>query len=150
LSGGECQRVKIALGLAQQPQLLLLDEPTQHLNIGRQLEMADLIRSLSARGIAILASMHDLTLIEGTFSSVWLLSPERVSEKGRQRRYCSRNFWSVPSSARRTIIPFSKSGSEEEGSEFYDLGPDVFYCRYDRCHCALPGGVQGGGPAATR
>ena len=76
LSGGERQRVKIALGLAQQPQLLLLDEPTQHLDIGRQLEMADLIRSLSARGIAILASMHDLTLIEEIFSSVWLLSPE--------------------------------------------------------------------------
>jgi len=82
LSGGERQRVKIALGLAQQPRLLLLDEPTQHLDIGRQLEMADLIRSLSARGIAILASMHDLTLIEGTFSSVWLLSPEEGLRKG--------------------------------------------------------------------
>jgi iron complex transport system ATP-binding protein len=82
LSGGERQRVKIALGLAQQPQLLLLDEPTQHLDIGRQLEMADLIRSLSARGIAILASMHDLSLIEGTFSSVWLLSPEEGLRTG--------------------------------------------------------------------
>lgn len=82
LSGGERQRVKIALGLAQQPRLLLLDEPTQHLDIGRQLEMADLIRSLSARGIAILASMHDLTLIEGIFSSVWLLSPGEGLRKG--------------------------------------------------------------------
>ena len=82
LSGGERQRVKIALGLAQQPRLLLLDEPTQHLDIGRQLEMADLIRSLRARGIAILASMHDLTLIEGIFSSVWLLSPEEGLRKG--------------------------------------------------------------------
>ena len=82
LSGGERQRVKIALGLAQRPQLLLLDEPTQHLDIGRQLEMADLIRSLSARGIAILASMHDLALIEGTFSSVWLLIPEEGMRKG--------------------------------------------------------------------
>lgn len=82
LSGGERQRVKIALGLAQRPRLLLLDEPTQHLDIGRQLEMADLIRSLSAKGIAILASMHDLTLIEGIFSSVWLLSPEEGMRKG--------------------------------------------------------------------
>jgi iron complex transport system ATP-binding protein len=82
LSGGERQRVKIALGLTQQPRLLLLDEPTQHLDIGRQLEMADLIRSLSARGIAILASMHDLTLIEGTFSSVWLLSQEEGLRRG--------------------------------------------------------------------
>jgi iron complex transport system ATP-binding protein len=76
LSGGERQRVKIALSLAQQPQLLLLDEPTQHLDIGRQFEMVDLIRSLSRQGIAILASIHDLTLIEGTFSGVWLLSRE--------------------------------------------------------------------------
>jgi iron complex transport system ATP-binding protein len=82
LSGGERQRVKIALGLAQRPELLLLDEPTQHLDIGRQFEMIDLIHSLSCRGIAILASMHDLTLIEGTFSSVWLLSPREAMRKG--------------------------------------------------------------------
>lgn len=82
LSGGERQRVKIALGLAQQPRLLLLDEPTQHLDIGRQMEMVDLIHSLSRRGIAILASMHDLPLIEGTFSSVWLLSAEEPMRKG--------------------------------------------------------------------
>lgn len=82
LSGGERQRVKIALGLAQQPKLLLLDEPMQHLDIGRQFEMVDLIRALSRRGIAILASMHDLALIEAAFSSVWLLSPQETMRKG--------------------------------------------------------------------
>jgi iron complex transport system ATP-binding protein len=75
LSGGERQRVKIALGLAQQPQVLLLDEPTQNLDIGRQGELLTLIRSLTRKGITILAAMHDLPLIEGTFSSVILLSP---------------------------------------------------------------------------
>lgn len=82
LSGGERQRVKIALGLAQFPKLLLLDEPTQHLDIGRQLEMIDLIRSLQCQGIAIVASMHDLLLIEDTFSSVWLLSPNEPMREG--------------------------------------------------------------------
>jgi iron complex transport system ATP-binding protein len=82
LSGGERQRVKIALGLAQQPKLLLLDEPTQHLDIGRQLEMIDLICSLRGKGIAIVAAMHDLSLIQGTFSSVWLLSPEEAMRQG--------------------------------------------------------------------
>jgi iron complex transport system ATP-binding protein len=76
LSGGERQRVKIALGLAQQPKLLLLDEPTQNLDIGRQVELIDLLHLLGAEGITIFASIHDLQLVEGNFSSVLLLSPE--------------------------------------------------------------------------
>jgi ABC-type cobalamin/Fe3+-siderophores transport system ATPase subunit len=76
LSGGERQRVKIALGLAQQPKLLLLDEPTQNLDIGRQVELIDLLHFLQAEGITIFASIHDLQLVEGNFSTVLLLSPD--------------------------------------------------------------------------
>lgn len=77
LSGGERQRVKIALGLAQQPKLLLLDEPTQNLDIGRQAELIDLLHHLNEQGITIFASIHDLHLIDGNFSTVHLLAPER-------------------------------------------------------------------------
>jgi len=77
LSGGERQRVKIALGLAQQAKLLLLDEPTQNLDIGRQAELIDLLHSLSSEGITVLASIHDLHLVHGNFSTAHLLGPDR-------------------------------------------------------------------------
>jgi iron complex transport system ATP-binding protein len=77
LSGGERQRVKIALGLAQEPKLLLLDEPTQSLDIGRQAELIDLLHHLQQQGLTLFASIHDLHLVEGNFSAVHLLDPER-------------------------------------------------------------------------
>lgn len=75
LSGGEQQRVKIALALAQEPKLLLLDEPTQNLDFGRQMELIALIRQLQAQSVNIIAAVHDLALISGIFSSVLLISP---------------------------------------------------------------------------
>ena len=61
----------------------MLDEPTQSLDVGRQLELLGLIRTLNGEGVTILAAMHDLQLIEGTFSSVLLLDPEQKLRKGR-------------------------------------------------------------------
>jgi iron complex transport system ATP-binding protein len=82
LSGGERQRVKIALGLAQEPRLLLLDEPTQNLDIGRQVELIDLLHLLRAEGITILASIHDLHLVDKNFSTVLLLTPGKPLASG--------------------------------------------------------------------
>ncbi len=82
LSGGERQRAKIALGLAQEPRLLLLDEPTQNLDFGRQMELMSLIRQLSGQGVKVLAAVHDLALISDTFSSVILLSPDEPLRVG--------------------------------------------------------------------
>jgi iron complex transport system ATP-binding protein len=82
LSGGERQRVKIALGLAQGPKLLLLDEPTQNLDIGRQVELIDLLHFLRGEGITIFASMHDLHLIHGNFSRVHLLDTNLTLTSG--------------------------------------------------------------------
>ncbi|MCP8304692.1 MAG: ATP-binding cassette domain-containing protein [archaeon] len=83
LSGGEKQRVIIARALAQEPKLLLLDEPTSHLDINYQIEMMDLLKELcKKKGLIILAVFHDFNLAARYCDSAILLSKGRVAAIG--------------------------------------------------------------------
>ena len=83
LSGGERQRAVIAMVLAQEPDIMLLDEPTQHLDLTRQGEILDLIAALSrARGLTVVATMHDLNLAAQYFDRLIVLGGRRLSADG--------------------------------------------------------------------
>lgn len=60
LSGGERQKVYLAMAVAQDARMILLDEPTTYLDIGRQFEILEMIRTLAQEGKTVLMVLHDL------------------------------------------------------------------------------------------
>jgi len=83
LSGGERQRCLLAQGLAQEPKLLLLDEPTAHLDIGHQIEAMDIVKSLNRKSaITVLVILHDLNLAGEYCDRLILLNEGRIHSSG--------------------------------------------------------------------
>ena len=83
LSGGERQRVLIARALAQEPEVILLDEPTASLDIAHQIRTFDLIRSLSrSAGLAVVSVTHDMNLAALYCDRIALLEEGRLRSLG--------------------------------------------------------------------
>ncbi|MCM8791762.1 MAG: ABC transporter ATP-binding protein [Candidatus Omnitrophica bacterium] len=83
LSSGERQRVLIARALAQEPKLLILDEPTAHLDIKHQIHIMDLIKRLNqTEGLTVLTVLHDLNLASHYCTRLILLNEGRIVKQG--------------------------------------------------------------------
>ncbi len=84
LSGGEWQRVRVARALAQQPTLMVLDEPTSELDIRHEMEVFELVKRLAQQeGMGLLVITHHLNLAGRYASELVLLSRGQVAARGR-------------------------------------------------------------------
>ncbi len=83
LSDGERQRVMIARALAQQPAVMLLDEPTAFLDLPTRVEITGLLKRLTREtGLAVLMSTHDLDLALRAADTLWLITSDQRVERG--------------------------------------------------------------------
>ncbi len=84
LSGGERQRVLIARTLAQQPKILLLDEPTNHLDICHQIDILQLLRTLTPN-ITVVCVLHDLNLASAYCDRLVMMNEGKIVAQGTPR-----------------------------------------------------------------
>ena len=82
LSGGERQRIFVSRALAQQPRILLLDEPTSNLDILHQLKVISLVRRLVDGGLTAIAAIHDLQMAARYCDRLVLMKDGRVLAQG--------------------------------------------------------------------
>jgi iron complex transport system ATP-binding protein len=82
LSGGERQLVVLARALAQQPHILLMDEPTAHLDLGNQGRLLAIVRDLAASGKTVVLTTHDPNLVAAVAGTVVLMRAGQMLDVG--------------------------------------------------------------------
>ncbi len=128
LSGGERQRAWLAMALAQEPKVMLLDEPVTFLDIAHQLEVMELITQLNReRGITVIMVLHDLNLASRHCERLIVIKEGRVAYDGPTEEiicpdvlrevfgvevYIVRN----PHTGRAVCYPYQRAGGEGHGA----------------------------------
>ena len=111
LSGGERQRVVIARALAQQAPILLLDEPTAHLDIGHQSEVLEMARTLREReGKAVLAIVHDLTIAAQYCDRLIMLDHGEIVREGHPSHVIQEDVLAKVYRTQVTVLSHPKTG----------------------------------------
>ncbi|MGM0601796.1 MAG: ABC transporter ATP-binding protein [Bacillota bacterium] len=82
LSGGQQQKVFIARMMAQKPEIILLDEPTNNLDLRHQLEIFKLVEEQTEKGISAVITMHDLSLVSRYSDKIIMLREGKVFASG--------------------------------------------------------------------
>ena len=133
LSGGEKQRVIMARAVAQQPEVLLLDEPTANLDIGYQTMLLELAARLNReQGVTVIAAIHDINLAVHHFNRFILLAGGRVLAAGRAEEVITpeniQRSYGVPASTYRHplhgVLQVSVAKGRKPGESGHD-GPAV-------------------------
>lgn len=112
LSGGERQRVFIARALAQQTPLLLLDEPTTHLDIGYQAEVLDTVKDIQRNAeVTVVAAMHDLSLAAQYCDRLAVLGKGKIIALGPPQEVITSELLSDAFDAEVIIVPHPDGAS---------------------------------------
>lgn len=91
LSGGERQRAWIAMTICQQPEILILDEPTTYLDISYQVEVLELVKQLNQKlGISIIMVLHDLNLAARYSDYLYAICQGQLYAKGKPKEVLTR------------------------------------------------------------
>lgn len=124
LSGGERQRVLIARALAQQPQALVLDEPTASLDVRHEMAIFELLRELCAEGVTVLLVTHNLNLAARYADRLLLLDRGRTAAAGSAREVLDarvlRDVYRWPVAVR----PLGLDGPDADAPQVTPLRPE--------------------------